>query len=504
MERQITENGIAMMKILRPLALLVAVVIACCVFWTGAAADTIGGNAPFAHEARRLGLMPTREPGPGTTPLARRSKTLSTQVMGFYPYWSSTDPEDLHYDLLTTIAWFGASIGDDGHFTDLFGWPDGELIDAAHANGVGVVLTVTNFSETSIANLLSSELHRTNAVTNIVDEVSLAGADGVNIDFEGLPVSQKQNFVVFITALRTALDALLPGAHLSVDTPAVDWDGAFNFDELAAQADFLFIMAYDYHWRSGDPGPVSPLHAGATWGDYGIAWTLDDYEFYITPYDLGSVILGLPLYGYNWPTTDDSVPGTSRAGASAVIYATACNMAGDPSYGSRLYDAEADSPFLVWHEDGDGWRQLWYEDAESLALRFDYAKTRGAGGVGFWALGYAGEDCGLWEAVEDAFNDTDDDVDDDIDDDVDDDIDDDTDDDTDDDADDDIDDDADDDVDDDIDDDTDDDTDDDADDDIDDDADDDVDDDIDDDSGDEDTGGDGNDDDDGNEGECCG
>ncbi len=383
--------------------------------------DYIGGNEPFARRAQKLDLQPQRPTRPSSRVLAPRAKALLAQVMGYYPYWSSTEPADLDYELLSTVAWFGASIGDDGFFTDMYGWPDGDLIDEAHANGTRVVLTVTNFSETSITNLLSVQQHRSDAVAEIVDEVTLAGADGANIDFEGLAFSQKNNFVTFITALRAALNAALPGAHLSIATPAVDWNGSFDFDALAAQTDYLFIMAYDYHWRNGDPGPVSPLRGGATWGDYGIEWTLDDYEFYITPYDLSSVILGLPLYGYNWPTTNDSVPGTTRGSATAVILSTSQNMADNPSYGGRQYDTQADSPSLVWYENGDGWRQLWYEDAQSLALRFDYAKTRGTGGVGFWALGYAGSNSGLWEAVEDAFYESDDDVNDDINDDADDD-----------------------------------------------------------------------------------
>jgi len=273
------------------------------------------------------------------------------------------------------------------------------LIDTAHTHGVRVIFTVICFNSTTITSVLSSTVNRANAVANTVAEVAAAGADGVNVDFEGLPAAQKSNFVKFMQELRAALDAAIEQPYLTVDTPAVDWSGAFDYDQLAAASDHLFIMAYDYHWSGGDPGPVSPLMKSSTWGQYSIQWTLDDYVTYLAPYDLDSVILGLPLYGYDWPTTDSGIPGVARGGADAVFLEEAEQMALDPLYGPQHHDASSDSEYLVYNLAGDGWHQLWYNDSDSLGSRFDYAQTRSTGGIGFWALGYEGQGSGVWDEV---------------------------------------------------------------------------------------------------------
>ncbi|MBZ0270465.1 hypothetical protein K8I61_00400 [bacterium] len=369
-----------------------------------AVARTIGGHRDFARWAIEQGLEPGRESRPATRPLAKAAPlALGVESIGFYPYWSTEDPADLPYDVLSVIAWFSVTLGSNGDITVYNGWPDGTLIDEAHANGVKVALTVNNFTPTEQTTLLSSAINRANAIDNIVFEVTDAGADGVNIDFELLPATQKANFVTFIEDLADALRAAIPGAHLSIDTPAVDWSGAFDYDKLAAAADYLFIMAYDYHYKGGDPGPVSPLFAGTLWSPWSIEWTLNDYETYIFPYDLANTIVGLPLYGYDWPTTTGAVPGTKRGTGLATILATAVNMANSGSYGPRLWDAGSRTPYLVYDKAGDGWHQLWYDDAASLAERFEYAALRHTGGVGFWALGYEGSREDVWDALDATF-----------------------------------------------------------------------------------------------------
>jgi len=346
----------------------------------------------------------TRTP---TVPRAAVDEKHPYEVMAFYPYWTSQPVASINYGFLKTIAFFSLEVDQYGDLTNLHGWPHGELVDQAHAHGDRVVVTVTNFSSSQQATLLASATYRDNAVDNIVAQVVAGDADGVNIDFEGLPYSAKANFVTFIAELADALDDVLTDPHLTVCTPAIDWNGCFDYDQLAANADYLMIMAYDYHYSGGDPGPVAPLYAGGIWPSWaGIDYTLDDYETYIVPYDLSKVILGLPLYGYNWPTVDAGVPGEATGSGSAVILATAMDMANSGSYGPRLWDESSRTDYLTYQA-GDGWRQLWWGGYIFFRQRFVYGIQRGCGGAGFWALGYLDEDVAA-EAFTDALSETDD------------------------------------------------------------------------------------------------
>ena len=78
-----------------------------------------------------------------------------------------------------------------------------------------------------------------------------------------------------------------------VATPLWDGDGSYDFDELAAASDGLFIMGYDAHTDGSSPGPVGPYEPGDLWpSEFNLTWSLDDYRTWGTPDD--KIIMGLP------------------------------------------------------------------------------------------------------------------------------------------------------------------------------------------------------------------
>ena len=116
---------------------------------------------------------------------------------------------------------------------DLHGWPATDLINKAHEHGVEVVLTVTLFSKTKLETLLSSSENRNRLINNLRFEVERAGADGVNIDFESFSRVTKSNLVSFVKDLRASLRSSIPNAQVTLATPAVDWNNAWDFNALA-------------------------------------------------------------------------------------------------------------------------------------------------------------------------------------------------------------------------------------------------------------------------------
>ena len=157
--------------------------------------------------------------------------------------------------------------------------------------------------------------------------VKSANADGVVLDFEGMSVaSERVNLVSFTQEFRAALQANLPHAEIYLATPAVDWSGVYDYANLAANSDGLFIMAYDYHWAGATTaGPVAMLDSSATWGTYATRWTVNDY---LTKTSGDHLILGVPYYGYDWPTaSQNTVPSSATANGTAKIYSV--KAAGD-------------------------------------------------------------------------------------------------------------------------------------------------------------------------------
>lgn len=318
-------------------------------------------------------------------------------VFGYLPYWKVGDVT-LQLKLLSHLAYFGVGINGDGSLGDTRHWgldAMDEITAAAHAEGVKVVLVVTAFSATVIETLLLSPANRQAAIDNLVDQVVSAGGDGVNVDFEGLPFSVKAQFVQFVADLKVAMDAAIGDSSVTLAMPAVDWKSAYDYDALAAACDGLFLMEYDFHYAGGDPGPVSPLAGSTPWGKYSVTWSLDDYDTWGGVSNRHKFILGMPLYGYDWPATYSEPPSTATADATSVTWAV-CQ-----SFGASLgwhWDYDSSTPWYDYYS-GDQYHQVWCENPESLPMRMALARERGLGGVGFWALGYEGDNPEPWQAI---------------------------------------------------------------------------------------------------------
>ncbi|MEL6347520.1 MAG: glycosyl hydrolase family 18 protein, partial [Myxococcota bacterium] len=323
-----------------------------------------------------------RSPTPHPPPPDAPSPTVT--VYGYHAYWTGS-PLDIDYSRLSHIAIFNVALSSDGSLTDTQRWTNvaGDVVPLAHAYGVSVHLCVTSFTDPVTNAVLSDPSRRATAISQLADLVDQFDADGVNVDVEGLDAAQKSNFVSFIEELSVAVDEIV------IATPAVDWQGAYDYDQLAALSDGLFIMGYGYHYSGSNPGPNAPLYGGSPWGRYSLDWSVNDHLEFGAPAD--KIILGLPLYGREWPTDGPDVPGTATGSGVAVFMEDALDrVATQPP----LFDDVTRTPYML----GDDW-QLWYDDVSSLRERISYAVDRELQGVGFWALQYEGEDSGFWEMV---------------------------------------------------------------------------------------------------------
>jgi spore germination protein YaaH len=338
---------------------------------------------------------------------------LKREVFGFLPYWVlHEDTLRLDYEALSTIAYWGVGANPSGRLgrrtaegrltVEWAGWKSSAItsvIDAAHASGTKVVLTVIRFSWTSAqtaatTTLLSSSTARTRLADEIASAVRNRGADGVNLDFEPIPAGQRDNYVRLVRKVRKALDAVGPGYQLTVDTTGRRWLEGYDIAALTADgaADALFIMGYDYRvGTAARAGSIAPL---VRIGD-DLKQTLAAYLAATSP---SKLILGLPYYGRAWSTRSDALNAWTRPQGSTfgysrtVRYRIAARKAG--LYGRR-YDSSEQSAWTAYryrHCYGcpRTWRELYYDDTESLGAKYDLVNNWDLRGAGIWALGYDG------------------------------------------------------------------------------------------------------------------
>ena len=348
-------------------------------------AEANGWKPPGDRESARL------------APRAQQQGSPTHEVHGYHPYWMGTSYLDFDWTLLTSVAFFGLELDGSGTITNAHAWPWTGLVTTAHDNGVRVLVTAILHSNAQLGTLLGSVANRQAAIGNIVSAVVAGDADGASVDFEGVPGNRKQALVDFMGELRTALLGAVPGAYLSMATPAVDWSNAFDYDSLAARCDHLMVMGYDYHWSgSTTTGPVAPL---AGWGTYNVGWTIADYVHWGAPRN--KILLGVPYYGYRWPSASASAGASTTGTGTALQYAT---VVAEAEAHGRLWDAAGSTPW--YREQTPQWRQGWYDDEQSLGAKYGRVLSEELAGVGIWALGYDGTRPELWGALADAFRPT--------------------------------------------------------------------------------------------------
>ncbi len=321
--------------------------------------------------------------------LQPRPRLLYRTVYGFLPYWRLDSYTLIHWDLLTHVACFGVELSATGQVANAHGWPGAwaPVVDSAHAHGVEAHLVIIVFDADAIHSILTT--YRDPAIQTILQQVEAGNADGVNIDFE-FPYSSDRELVnEFMTLLADSLHAR--GKHLTIDVPAINWSNRYDPLTLATVTDGLFIMGYDFHWPGSDEaGPVAPL----TGWTYNVTGSV---QYWVT--NSGNqrekIILGVPYYGYKWPTVGPNPHSSTVGNGSAVLYTAA--IAEAQTYG-LLWDNESQTPWYRYQAGGQ-WYQCWFDNDSSLGLKYDLVNAQDIQGTGMWALTYDGTRPELWEEL---------------------------------------------------------------------------------------------------------
>jgi spore germination protein YaaH len=323
-------------------------------------------------------------------------KNITKKVLGWHPYWvSSTAYQQYDYTTLTHIAYFSYEVDTaTGGFTSVHDWYTTPIISYAHERGTKVLLTVTNFGTAKNTELLSDTVKQKYLINNLITLLKNRNGDGVNFDLESVALSQRANLVSFIGRAVTMIKSQLPGAEISMATPAVDWSGSWDLKTLSELCDYLIFMGYDYYWKgSTTAGPVAPLQGE----NYNVTRSVSNYL--ATGVAPAKLMLGVPWYGYDWPVVNSNRKATATGTATSRLYTAAEQIAYD--YG-KVFDNTTSVPYSAYKVSNQ-WRQLWYDDIQSLGMKYDLVNQKELAGIGIWALSYEGTDKRMWSNIASAF-----------------------------------------------------------------------------------------------------
>ena len=261
--------------------------------------------------------------------------------------------------------------------------------------------------------VLSDPDRQTALLDSIQTLIDAYGYDGITVDFEWVNPADRPLLTAFMQALYARLHPQGKLVVMAVAAKSRDvdtgWAAAYDYAALSAVTDYLLIMAYDFHWAGGSPGPIAPMDRLRATAAYALSKV-----------PANKIIWGVGVYGYDWPLgpaqdpvtgtptpvstaspspspspTGSPVPSPQPSRAESRSYAEAAALARQPGAQSG-YDEQAHAAWVRYTRDGVQ-RELWYENRRSFEAKLSLIDAYKLAGFAIWRLGQ--EDPGVWEVI---------------------------------------------------------------------------------------------------------
>lgn len=256
-------------------------------------------------------------------------------------------------------------------------------VNWAHGNGYQVwpMFTNSNMSETS--KMLSDYKSRENVINQIIKYIKQYNLDGINIDFEGMYETDKDNFSRFLIEIRPRLNEI--GAVLSVDVTAPDgapeWSLCYDRYTIGKVADYVMFMAYDQYGVSATKAGTT---AGHNWVEANVKKFLGQEEV-----KAEKIILGIPFYTRVWKEINGNV------NSSVVNIGNVNNLI--PSNATKTWDEDLQQ-YYVEYKKGGATYKIWVEDEKSIEAKLDLVSKYNLGGAAYWEYDRATNS--IWNLIE--------------------------------------------------------------------------------------------------------
>ena len=354
-------------------------------------------------------LILPRLPFPRTHQVFQSLGIEKPQSIAFQPYWLVSQAKKPYQPYFTNVTYFGLVVNTDGTTVRLSnpketepGWNTlqstrlKEKLQEAKNQHLELSLLVHNSNEASISALLTQpEQHAKNLIADIAPIMREHGFTDLNIDIESFsetPPEKRDRFTTFIRIVKEELTNQQLGT-LTIEVTAIGVIQEHLIDTIAIGqiADRVVVMAYDFHYRdSFITGPVAPIGGAGNVREFDITVTLNEMTKKIPPH---KIILGIPLYGYEWETLENYpgapvIPGTGKTASHQRVEEILKTCV----HCTKATDDFSGQPYLFQPKTEDGsFPEIFYEDEESLQKKLELAKEYQLGGVAVWAVGYEGE-----------------------------------------------------------------------------------------------------------------
>lgn len=257
-----------------------------------------------------------------------------------------------------------------------------QYVNWAKENNYKVWPMITNSNMSQTSKMLGDYKLRESVINQIVDYITEYNLDGINIDFEGMYETDKDNFSRFLIELRPRLNEI--GAVLSVDVTAPDgapeWSLCYDRYTLGKTADFMMFMAYDQY---GVSSTTAGTTAGCDWVETNVKKFLGQEEV-----SADKLILGIPFYTRIWKEVNGNVTSDviNIGNIDKVI----------PSNAQRNWDESLNQYYVEYKKNGVTYK-VWIEDEKSIEAKLNLISKYNLGGAAYWEYDRSTES--VWKLI---------------------------------------------------------------------------------------------------------
>lgn len=246
-----------------------------------------------------------------------------------------------------------------------------------NAPSIQVYVQVNNYNRDKLSlagaatdAMLASSESRIRFISEVTAYAAERQLPGVVLDFEGIDVSSRDNYLTLVTELKQILRER--GIKLVIQVGVLN--AAFDYAGLAEVADALILMTYDEHVEIGGAGPL----AGQGWFEA----QLREVARIVDP---GKLIISIGSYAYDW---------AGYGKGKELSVQEAWSLIGETR--SRLQvDARSLNPMFVYRDDIDKVeRTVWFLDGVTAYNHVAAALAMQPAGLALWRLGT--EDPTVW------------------------------------------------------------------------------------------------------------
>ena len=253
-------------------------------------------------------------------------------------------------------------------------------VDSCHECGFDVWLTVNNNMATTgstnyTSNVLANSSLRNKTIAQYLFYAALYNVDGINVDYESMKDSDRDNFTAFANTLGKYTHKL--GLTYSICVPPVaTWYVEYDYEALGEASDYICLMSYDQN--------VSSAGSGASFD-----WVESSVKNLLSYVPSEKVLLGIPFYARIFTTSGSKT--TSKTQGLDSLKTTVKSWGVSPVWNTT------NRQYIASH----GSQKVWLEDVRSIANKLTLVYDYNLAGSCCWSHGSS--NAGIYRLFEDVY-----------------------------------------------------------------------------------------------------